>query len=146
MCFYLDFRSHFEAMVQIASMFSLKYFFLRNSSPKAFLDHQMAGETTSQVFRGFVFVASLSLSNCRHQSYRNIYIQTLCLLNDPRTTWIAPVRYPQILTWIRGFLVIFLYLVWFSLCSSLLWEWRDNEVVKICNFNPYAQEWVMLEF
>ena len=32
---------------------------------------------------------------------------------------IAHVRYIKILTWIRNFLVIFLYLVWFSLCSSL---------------------------
>ena len=32
---------------------------------------------------------------------------------------IAHVRYIKILTSLRGFLVIFLYLVWFSLCSSL---------------------------
>ena len=48
--------------------------------------------------------------------------------------------YIGILTWLRGFLVIFLYLVWFSLCSSLFWELRDNGVVKICNFDPKASE------
>ena len=32
----------------------------------------------------------------------------------------------KILTWLQGFLVIFLYLVWFSLCSSLFWELRDK--------------------
>ena len=36
---------------------------------------------------------------------------------------------PQsILPWLRGFLVIFVYLVWFSLCLSLFWELRDNGV------------------
>ena len=32
----------------------------------------------------------------------------------------------KILTWLRGFLVIFLHLVLFSLCSSLFWELRHN--------------------
>ena len=40
----------------------------------------------------------------------------------------AHVRYIKILTWLRGFLVIFLYLFWFSLCSSLFWELRDKRV------------------
>ena len=39
-------------------------------------------------------------------------------------------RYIKILTWLRGFLVIFLYLVWCSLCSNLFWELLDNGVVK----------------
>ena len=43
---------------------------------------------------------------------------------------IAYVRYIKILTWLRGFWVIFRYLVWVSLCSSLFWELRDNGVVK----------------
>ena len=31
------------------------------------------------------------------------------------------------------FLVIFLYLGWFSLCSSLFWEMRDNgEILQFC--------------
>ena len=34
------------------------------------------------------------------------------------------------LTWLRGFLVTFVYLVWFSLCSSLCRELQDNGVVK----------------
>ena len=42
----------------------------------------------------------------------------------------------DILTWLQGFLVIFLYLVWFSLCSSLFWELRDNGVVKNLQFWP----------
>ena len=31
---------------------------------------------------------------------------------------------------IQVFLVFFLYLVWFSLCSSLFWELRDDEIEK----------------
>ena len=34
--------------------------------------------------------------------------------------------YIKILTWLRGLLVIFLYLDWFSLCLSLIWELLDN--------------------
>ena len=49
---------------------------------------------------------------------------------------IAHVRYTKILTWLGGFLVIFLYLVWFRLCSSLFWELRDNGVVKNLQFCP----------
>ena len=37
---------------------------------------------------------------------------------------------------LRGFLVLFQYLVWFSLCSSLFTELRDNEVVKNLQFCP----------
>ena len=48
----------------------------------------------------------------------------------------AHVRYIKILTWLRGFLVIFLYLVWFCLSSSLFWELWDNEVVKNLQFWP----------
>ena len=40
----------------------------------------------------------------------------------------AHVRYIKILTRLRGFLVIFLYLFWFSLCSSLFWELQDKGV------------------
>ena len=49
----------------------------------------------------------------------------------PRRLPIAHVRYIKILTWLRGFLVIFLYLVLFSLWSSRLWELRDNGFVTI---------------
>ena len=38
---------------------------------------------------------------------------------------IAHVWYIEILTRLRGFLLISQYLVWFSLCSSLFWELRD---------------------
>ena len=44
----------------------------------------------------------------------------------------------------RGFLVIFLYLVWFSLSSSLFWELRHNAIVKNWQFWPSGG--VMLEF
>ena len=47
---------------------------------------------------------------------------------------IAQVRYIEILTRLRGLLVIFLYLV--SLCSSLFWELRDSGVVKNLQFCP----------
>ena len=50
-----------------------------------------------------------------------------------------------ILTWLRGFLVMFLHLVWFSLCSNLFWELRDNRVLKKGNFDPKASD-VMIEF
>ena len=53
---------------------------------------------------------------------------------------IAHVRYIKILTWLRGFLVIFVYFVWFSLRSSLFWKSRDNGVVKYCNFDPKTSE------
>ena len=36
----------------------------------------------------------------------------------------------QSLTCLRGFLVIFLYLIWFSLCSSLVWDLGDNGALK----------------
>ena len=58
---------------------------------------------------------------------------------------IAHVRYIKILTWLRGFLVIFLYLVWFSLRSSLFWKFLDNGVVKNLQFWPLNLG-VMLEF
>ena len=48
--------------------------------------------------------------------------------------------YIKILMWLRGFLVIFLYLVWFSLSLSLLWELRDNEVMKNFQFVHKASE------
>ena len=41
---------------------------------------------------------------------------------------IAHIQY-IILTWLQSFLVIFLYLVGFSFCSSLFWELWDDGVV-----------------
>ena len=58
---------------------------------------------------------------------------------------IAHVRYIKILILLWGFLVIFLYFVWFSLCWSLFWEFRDNGVVKNLRFCAESLE-VMLEF
>ena len=48
--------------------------------------------------------------------------------NFNKNSSIAQVRYIKIniLTWLRGFLIIFLHFVWFSLCSGLFWELRDN--------------------
>ena len=58
-------------------------------------------------------------------------------LSFPYLDPIAQVRYIKTLTWIRVFLVIFIYLVWFSLCLILFWELVDNmEWGKICNFEP----------
>ena len=55
-----------------------------------------------------------------------------CELNL-RSSPIAHVRYSKILTWLRGAPRLpghfFFNLAWFSLCSSLLWELRDNRVV-----------------
>ena len=53
---------------------------------------------------------------------------------------IAHVRYIEILTWIRSFLVIFLHLVWFTLSSSFLGNCETTESWKICNFYPKASE------
>ena len=59
---------------------------------------------------------------------------------------IVHVRYFKILTWLWGFLVIFLYLVGCPLCSSLqFWELRDNGVEKNLQFWPQSLG-VMLEF
>ena len=43
----------------------------------------------------------------------------------------------KILTWLLDFLVISLYLVWFSSCSSRFWELRDNGAVKK-NWKPQS--------
>ena len=48
----------------------------------------------------------------------------------------AHVRYIKILTSLWGFLVIFLYLAWFSLRSSLFWKLLNNGVVKNLQFWP----------
>ena len=53
---------------------------------------------------------------------------------------IGLVRYIKILTWLRGFVAIFIYLVWCSLCSNLFWGSRDNGFVKNCNFGLKALE------
>ena len=38
---------------------------------------------------------------------------------------------------------MFLYLVWFSLSSSPLWELRDNGVVKNLQFCPQSHVYIM---
>ena len=60
-------------------------------------------------------------------------------------TAIALVRFIKVLTWLRGFLVIFLCLVWSSLCSGLFWELQDNGDVRNLQFWPWSLG-VMLEF
>ena len=50
----------------------------------------------------------------------------------------------KILTWLRGFLVIFLYFIWFSFRSSLFEELRDNGVVESLKTLSYLG--VTLEF
>ena len=49
---------------------------------------------------------------------------------------IGHVRYINILTWLRGFRVKLLYLVLFSLYSSLFWELRDKRNLKNLQFWP----------
>ena len=49
---------------------------------------------------------------------------------------IGQVQYIKILTWLHGFLGIFLYLVWFSLCSIPFWELWDNGLMKNLQFWP----------
>ena len=46
----------------------------------------------------------------------------------------------KILTWPRHLLVIFLYLVWLSFCSSLLWKLRDNsrEEFAVLSVKPWS--------
>lgn len=56
----------------------------------------------------------------------------------PPSIQIAHVQYIKIPAWPLGFLVIFLFLVWFSLCSSLFRELRDNGVVKNLQFWPQS--------
>ena len=56
---------------------------------------------------------------------------------------IGHVRYINILTWLRGFQVKLLYLVLFSLYSSLFWELRDN--LKNLQFWPESLG-AMLEY
>ena len=59
----------------------------------------------------------------------------------------AHVRYIKILTSLRGFLVIFLYLVCFFLRSGLFEELRDNGVMKsLKNLSYPLSLGVMLEF
>ena len=47
---------------------------------------------------------------------------------------IGHVRYINILTWLRGFLVKLLYLVLFSLYLSLFWELKDKRNLKNLQF------------
>ena len=58
---------------------------------------------------------------------------------------VAHFRYINIVTRLPSFLIIFLYLVWFSLCLSLFWELRDNGVVWNLQFRPQTLR-VMAEF
>ena len=39
--------------------------------------------------------------------------------------------------------ISFLFLVWFSLCSSPLWELRDNGVVKNLQFCPQSHVYII---
>ena len=47
---------------------------------------------------------------------------------------IGHVRYINILTWLRGFQVNFLYLALFSLYPSLFWELKDKRNLKNLQF------------
>ena len=58
---------------------------------------------------------------------------------------IGHVPYINILTWLRGFRVKLLYLVLFSLYSSLFWELRDKRNLKNLQFWPESHG-AMLEY
>ena len=58
---------------------------------------------------------------------------------------IGHVRYINILTWLRGFRVKLLYLVLFSLYSSLFWELRDKRNFNNLQFWPESLG-AMLEY
>ena len=53
------------------------------------------------------------------------------------------VRYIKILTWLQGFLVIFLYLVRFYLCSSLARQWR-SEKFGILSLKPRSHVRILI--
>ena len=53
------------------------------------------------------------------------------------------VRYTKILTWLQGFLVIFLYLVRFYLCSSLARQWR-SEKFGILSLKPRSHVRILI--
>ena len=61
---------------------------------------------------------------------RSFFLKTMLAVE------VAHFRYIKIVTRLPGFLIIFLCLVWFSLCSSLFWELRDNGVVWNFQFRP----------
>ena len=63
-----------------------------------------------------------------------------------RKQQLAHVRYIKILTWLRGFLVFFLYLVWFSLCSSLLGIARQwsREKFAILSLKPRSHVRILM--
>ena len=86
------------------------------------------------------FIGPANLEALREEMEKNKvrYNRTFATLETRKELqWrIAHVRCIKILTWLWGFLVIFLYLVWFSLCSILFWELRDNGVVKKLQFCP----------
>ena len=61
--------------------------------------------------------------------------------------WNNPPRYIDILRWLCGLLVNFLYLVWFSLCSSLFWELRDyslRDKFAILSFEARSHIWILI--
>ena len=83
----------------------------------------------------FVDVASCCscLARFEHVAPNSVAICCVQLLQSFGWSFInsiGHVRYINILTWLRGFRVKLLYLVLFSLYSSLYWELRDNRNLK----------------
>ena len=74
-----------------------------------------------------------------------IFSYPQCSAAHTRERSATNVRCIKMLTWLWGFLIIFLHLVWFSLCSSLFWELRDNGIVKNLHIFPLSLG-VMLKF
>ena len=59
----------------------------------------------------------------------------------------SPFSSIKIPTRLRGVLVIFLYLVWFSLCLGFYWELKDKEVEKknaILSLKPLSQVRILI--
>ena len=71
MSFYFDFRLILKQLVQIDSMFSLKYFCRRNLSPKAFLDRKNGRKNSKRAPARFVsLITTLRILSDIHKYIR----------------------------------------------------------------------------
>ena len=79
------------------------------------------------------------------ETIRNYRKQVLVMIKHClRNSQIGHVRYINILTWLRGFLVKLLYLVLFSLYLSLFWELEDKRNLKNLQFWPESHAWILI--
>ena len=101
------------------------FFFLRFLNPSVWPNAQISS-IYSSLQHSWLLAANIISQMSRHEASTvslSTHDQALISIN----TRIVHVRYIKILTWLRGFLVIFF--VWFSLSSSILWELRDYELL-----------------